>query len=114
MDILAEARKDAKMIVSNGGGFELQCSFDNGVDPPIESFGLFIRRTDLLEYDDGSKKNAPFSSLTTDYDIFNFTENYVSLKGWKVTVESKVYEIIESLPNRTLGIIQCNLLDNNG
>lgn len=111
MDILEEARKDAKMIVSNGGGFELPCIFDNQSGTVINSFGLFVRRTDVNEYDDGSKKQAPFSSVSTDYDIFNFSEKYVSLKDWTVEVEGNVYEILESLPNRTLGIIQCNLKD---
>ena len=110
MGILEEIRKDAKMIVLDGG-FELPCIFDNQAGTVINSFGLFVRRTDTLEYEDGSKKQAPFSSVSTDYDIFNFSEKYVSLKGWIVTVESNVYEILESLPNRTLGIIQCNLKD---
>ncbi len=110
MDILEEARKDAKMIV-NEGGFELPAIFNDGVNPDINATALFIRRTDALEFDDGSKKNSPFSSCTADYDIFGFVDKYISLKGWTVIVEGNTYEILESLPNRTLGIIQCNLKD---
>ncbi len=111
MDILEEARKDAKMIVSNGGGFESPAVFNDQKGKRIVSKGLFIRRTDTLEYDDGSKKKAPYSSITTDIDIFEFTDKYVSLKGWLVTVEGNDYEVVQSNPNRTLGIIQCDLKD---
>lgn len=111
MGILDDIRADAKMIVTDESEFNLPCVFNDGTNPVIEANALFIRRTDALLYDDGSKKNAPFSSLTTDIDLFNFTGDYVSLKNWTVTVEDKTYKIVESLPNRTLGIIQCNLLD---
>lgn len=110
MDILEEARKDAKMIVTEGG-FSLPAIFDNQDGIVIESTALFIRRTDTLEYEDGSSKKAPYSSLTTDYDIFNFTEKYISLKNWTVEVEGNVYLIEQSNPNKTLGIIQCDLKD---
>ena len=111
MDILEEARKDAKMIVTDGG-FELPAIFDNQAGTVIQSTALFIRRTDTLNYEDGSSKKEPYSSLTVDYDIFNFTEKYISLKNWTVEVESNVYLIEQSNPNLTLGIIQCDLKDN--
>jgi len=111
MNVLEDARKDAKMIVSNGGGFELPAVFSDQNGRIIESKGLFIRRTDTLDFDDGSQKKAPYSSITTDIDIFEFTEKYISLKGWIVTVEGNDYEVIQSNPNRTLGIIQCDLKD---
>lgn len=112
MSLIEQARVDAKMIV-NSGGFELPCLFVNG-ETEIEANAIFIRRTDTIEYDDGSKKHSPFSSILVDYDIFNFTNKYVSLKGWTVQVDGGTYSIEESLPNRTLGLIQCNLRDQNG
>jgi len=111
MGILDDARIDAKMIVTSGG-FELPVVFDNQNGTVIETTALFIRRTDTLNFDDGSSKKSPFSSLTVDYDIFNFTKKYISLKNWIVTIENNDYLIEQSNPNRTLGIIQCDLKDN--
>ena len=111
--MLDDIRQDAKWIVSSGDvdTINLPCVFNDGVNPDINSFGNFIRRTDTLEYDDGNKKKAPYSSLTTDIDIFNFAEKYISLKDWTVTVEGNTYIIEQSNPNRTLGIIQMDLKD---
>lgn len=116
MSLLDEARADAKIILQDIG-FETDLKFtspEEGVDP-IETKGLAIRRTDTLEYDDGSKKNSPFSSISVPMDAFSFSETYVSLKGWKVEFEDSQklvsYEIGETLPNRTLGIINMTLKD---
>jgi hypothetical protein len=115
MSLIDEARADAKIILQEIG-FETDLKFTpSGGGDPIETKGLAVRRTDNLEYDDGSKKNSPFSSITVPMDVFAFTESYVSLKGWKVEFEDSQelvsYEIGETLPNRTLGIINMTLKD---
>lgn len=112
--ILDEARKDARDIIVNGG-FETSIKLVSPQGVEIITNGLAIRRTDTLEYDDGSKKNSPFSSITIPLDIFEFTNTYVSLKGWIAEFQDSEtlvnYKIVETLPNRTLGIINCTLKD---
>lgn len=114
MSILDQARIDAKSILEEGG-FETELTFTPPEGEPIVTNGLAIRRTDTLEYDDGSKKHSPFSSITVPMDVFNFTTNYVSLKDWTVSFtdaqKNLSYDIVEALPNRTLGIINCTLKD---
>jgi hypothetical protein len=114
MGLLEDIREDAKMIVSggDGDGFDLPAIIDNQVDPVIETSVIFFRRTDSLEYEDGSKKNSPFSRCIINMDVLNLTEKYISLKGWTITVDGDNYTIDECFPNRTLGIIPCNLKDN--
>lgn len=114
MSLLDEARADAKIILQDIG-FETDLKFTSPTCEIIEIKGLAIRRTDTLEYDDGSKKNSPFSSISVPMDVFSFSEIYVSLKGWKVEFEDSQklvsYEIGETLPNRTLGMINMTLKD---
>ena len=113
-NILDEARKDAKEILLNGG-FETDIKFTKSGSEDINTKGLAIRRTDTLEFDDGGKKHSPFSSITVPFDAFSFTDTYISLKGWAAEFQDSektlTYDIVESLPNRTLGIINCTLKD---
>ena len=110
-DLGADSLDLVELIMSIEEEFSTPAIFTNPANVEFNTIGLFIRRTDVLEFDDGSKKNSPFSSFTTDYDVFNFTEKYISLKGWTVEIEGDIYTVDESLPNRTVGIIQCNLKD---
>lgn len=114
MSILSDIRADAKDIVTTGG-FETDIKFTSPSLVVVETKGLAVRRTDTLEFDDGSKKNSPFSSITVPFDAFGFTEDYVSLKDWSVeftdSEKLRTYEIVETLPNRTIGLINCTLKD---
>ena len=114
MSLLEDARVHAKEILTEGG-FETALTFTSPLAVVVQTNGLAIRRTDNLEYDDGSKKNSPFSSVTVPLDAFGFSGTYVSLKGWTVSFadseKTLSYTIGETLPNRTLGIINCTLKD---
>ncbi len=115
MNIFNEARADAKEILL--GDDSVYAKFISPDTEPviIETAGIAIRRTDSLAFDDGSKQNSPFSSITVPFDVFDFTKNYVSLKNWTVefadSEKTRTYKIGETLPNRTIGIINCTLKD---
>jgi hypothetical protein len=114
-DILDIARADAKEIVTEGG-FETELTFTSpDAQTTITTKGLAIRRTDTLYYDNGSKSHSPFASITVPFDAFTFTTNYISLKNWTVSfIDSERtvnYKVVEILPNRTLGLINCTLKD---
>lgn len=113
--ILDDARADAVMILSDGG-FETLVTFIKPDTSEIEIKGMAIRRTDRIEYmDEAHDKLSPFSSITVPLAPFNFTTTYISFKGWKVKfIDSEkelIYSIAENLPNRTLGIVNITLKD---
>ena len=112
MSYLAKIRADAKSIVTGiTNGINIPAVFKLGVSREIETRGLYIRRTDILEYADGAKDHSPYASISVDYDIFEFTEKYISLKDWTVEVDGFIYDVIQSNHNTTTGIIQCDLKD---
>lgn len=114
-DILNDARADAAMILTSGG-FETSIKF---IKPNLDELiveGLAIRRTDTMEYGDETPDTlTPFSSVTVALAPFNFTDTYITFKGWKVEFtdaqKTLVYKLGESLPNRTLGIVNILLKD---
>lgn len=115
MNIFDEARADAKEILL--GEDSVYAKFTSPVEgvEPIETAGFAIRRTDNLTFEDGGNKNSPFSSISVPFDAFSFTKDYVSLKGWTVefadSEKTRTYKVAETLPNRTIGIINCTLKD---
>ena len=113
MDILGRARKDAAMIL-NKGGFDLYIKLTDLENNIIETRGLGIRRTDTLDYDDGSKTMSPFSSITIPFSALP-EKKYYTLKDWQVEFDpledSNIYKISDGLPNRTLRIFNCTLRD---
>lgn len=112
--ILDDARTDNAMILTEGG-FETELKFTSPADVIVATKGTAIRRTDTLEFDDGSKKMSPFSSISVSLAPFGFTTTYISFKGWKVefTDSEKLqsYNLADSLPNRTLGFVNITLKD---
>jgi len=113
-DILDIIREDVVEIITEGG-FETDITLTSPSSVVIQTKGLAVRRTDVLEYDDGSKKNSPFSSITIPFSSISTTDTYITLKGWTASFtdseKTLSYTIDECLPNRTLGIINCTLKD---
>lgn len=115
MSIIDDIRNDAKDILLSGG-FESEITFVNPAGTvTVSTKGIAIRRTDTLEYDNGSKQYSPYSSVRVPFDVFNFTNDYVSLKDWTCTFtdseKSRSYKVLETIPNRTIGILTLTLKD---
>jgi len=113
--ILDDARTDAAMILTTGG-FETSITFIHPDTSEIIVNGLAIRRTDRIEYmEEAHDKLSPFSSITVPLASFSFSDTYISFKGWKVkftdSEKELTYKLGDSLPNRTLGIVNIVLKD---
>jgi hypothetical protein len=122
MDLLAQARKDAKTFLT--GGFSTGITFDNNV---LSATVQGIAFKHHLSIEEGT--GAPVNSKNTEASvseqalldagfITRNANNEIDMKGWKVTYTdsagiSAKYLIDESRPDEGLGIIVLVLGDSD-
>lgn len=109
--ILDRAKADASNIIKSGG-FESDITLKNDTEE-LATTGLFINRTDSIQYEDGADKLEPFAHLTISLDDLpesTIENGKVNLTGWKVEYSGTTYAIKEIMPNRTINVIAIKLL----
>ncbi len=111
-NILDMARSDTAYILRSGG-FETEITLTKAGEDDVVLNGLAIKRTDRLQFDDGSSKNEPYSHISVIIEdlpsgMINAAKQIV-LTGWAATFTdaqaTKTYNLKETMPNRTLGYV---------